>query len=82
MVAESFAKSLQGYHRRRPFRPFLVDLMKGDRLKIDHPEALAFRGTGVAIFIGLDGGFKLLDHESVCSLSDLPPQEVSGPSGE
>lgn len=78
MVAESFAKSLQGFHRRRPFNPFIVDLLNGDRLKIDHPEALAFRGVGVAIFISPDGGFKLLDHESVCSLSDISPQDASG----
>jgi hypothetical protein len=49
--------------------------MNGERVQIDHPEALAFRGTGVAIYIGTDGRFKLLDHESVCRLSDLPPQE-------
>ena len=80
MVAESFARSLQGFHRRRPFRPFSVELANGERAQIDHPEALAFRGSGVAIFIGTDGRFKLLDHESVCSLSDLPPQETTNGS--
>ncbi|MDZ4687248.1 MAG: hypothetical protein SH850_19405 [Planctomycetaceae bacterium] len=71
MLVQNFARSLQGFHRRRPFKPFEVELVSGERIQVDHPEALAFRGKGVAVYVDLRGGFTLLDHESVCSLRDL-----------
>jgi hypothetical protein len=70
MLAQNFAKSLSGFHRRRPFKPFDVELVTGERIQVDHPEALAFRGEGIAVYIDLTGGFTLLDHESACSLRD------------
>ncbi|HLQ46324.1 MAG TPA: hypothetical protein VK137_16390, partial [Planctomycetaceae bacterium] len=59
-------KFLQQRHRRAPFRPFVVELLNGDRVEVDHPEALIVRG-GTAIFDAADGTPTWFDHESVNS---------------
>ena len=39
---------MQAFSRRRPFKPFIVELVSGQQLIIEHPEAVAFRaGKGV-----------------------------------
>jgi len=50
--------------RRTPFRSFTVELVSGDRIQVDHPEALILRG-GEAVFVSSDGVPTLFDHESV-----------------
>lgn len=67
MVAESFERSLRAMVRRSPFRPFTVELVSGDRIEVDHPEALVFRG-GVAVYVSPEGHPVLFDHESVSQL--------------
>jgi hypothetical protein len=66
MVRANFERVLSQLHRRAPFRPFVVELLNGDRVEVDHPEALIVRG-GVAVFVAADGTPTLFDHESVNS---------------
>jgi hypothetical protein len=49
---------------RRPFRPFTVAMVNGDRFEVDHLKSLVFR-DGVAIYVA-PGGFPVIfDHEGV-----------------
>lgn len=64
MVAENFENSLKALRQRRPFRPFTVELVSGDRFEVDFPDALVIR-DGVAVFIGPGGVPVLFDHEGV-----------------
>jgi len=64
MTAENFDRTLRAFHRRAPFRPFMVELVSGSRFQVDHPEALVMRG-GAAVFVAADGTPTLFDHESV-----------------
>ena len=64
MTGDHFDRSLRAFQRRRPFRPFTVELVSGDRFQIDHPEALIVR-DGVAVFVARGGVPTLFDHESV-----------------
>ncbi|HMC66115.1 MAG TPA: hypothetical protein VKI65_14350 [Gemmataceae bacterium] len=66
----NFQNSLQAFARRRPFKPFAVELVSGDRFVVDHPEALALRAT-VAVYINPDGKFTLFDSESVSQLTKV-----------
>ncbi len=68
MKSTNFQNSLQGFVRRRPFKPFTVELVSGDRFVVDHPEALALRGS-VAVFINPDGKFALFDSTGVSQLT-------------
>lgn len=71
MTEANFLQSLHSFVRRRPFKPFAIELVSGDRFVIDHPEAVAHRGT-VAVFIDPGGGYKLFDNTAVSQLSDVP----------
>lgn len=66
MVRATFERILQQLHRRAPFRTFVVELLNGDRVEVDHPEALIVR-AGTAIFVAADGTPTWFDHESVNS---------------
>ena len=71
MTTENFQKVLHAMIRRRPFKPFEVELNTGSRFEIDHPEATVMR-EGVAIFIG--AGFQpvYFDHDGVTQIIDSP----------
>jgi hypothetical protein len=71
MISETFERSLRAFARRTPFTPFVVELVSGDRITVDHPEALVFRG-GLAAYIAPDGTPSLFDHESVSRLEGAP----------
>ena len=64
MRSDHFDRSLKAFQRRRPFRPFTVELVSGDRVQVDHSEALIVR-DGVAVFVARGGVPTLFDHESV-----------------
>ena len=67
MTPESFDESLRAMVRRTPFRSFTVELVSGDRIQVDHPEALVYR-EGTAVYFGPRGRLTLFDHESVSQL--------------
>jgi hypothetical protein len=69
MTDDNFERGLHAFIRRRPFRPFAVELASGDRFTVDYPEALALRG-GVAVFIDPDGRYTLFDATGVTQLSE------------
>ena len=64
MTRENFERVLQAFQRRTPFRPFTVEFVSGERVSVDHPEALVLRG-GVAVYISPEGVPTLFDHEGV-----------------
>jgi hypothetical protein len=76
MVAETFSEVLGVFQRRRPFRPYIVQLVSGERILVEHPEALAFR-DGVGAFISPRGEITLLDHEGVESVMDMPAEAAT-----
>ncbi len=75
MEAENFENTLSAFQGRRPFRPFTVVLIDGDRFEVDHAGALVHR-VGVAIYISPGGVPIIFDHEGVSQFGgDLKPQE-------
>ena len=71
MTVENFQTVLVAMIRRRPFKPFTVELNTGARIEIDHPEATVIR-EGVAIFIGPGFMPVYFDHDSVTQIIDSP----------
>ena len=68
MEAEAFERSLRAFARRTPFQPFVVELISGTRLLIEHPEALVFRGR-VAVHFDKDGEITHFDNNGVSRLT-------------
>ena len=51
MDRDSFTETIIALMNRRPFRPFTIVTMSGNRYEVDHPTALAVR-EGMALFAG------------------------------
>jgi hypothetical protein len=76
MLNQNFERSLRAFVRRTPFRPFTVEFVSGDRIEVDHPEAMVFR-SGLAVYISAEGVPTLFDHESVSQLIGTTDQATS-----
>jgi hypothetical protein len=64
MDRDTFDGTIRAFKHRAPFRPFTIAMVNGDRLEVDHPDALAVR-DGVALFAGPGGVPVIFDHEGV-----------------
>jgi hypothetical protein len=64
MDRKSFESLLRGLARRKPFRPFTVEFVNGEKIEVDHPEALVVR-AGVAVFLNAKGVPSWFDSEGV-----------------
>jgi len=71
MVAADFEKTLRAFVRRKPIKTFQVELVSGDRIVVDHPEALVFR-AGTAIYLNPEGEWTIFDNEGVAQFTDAP----------
>lgn len=67
MDRDTFDSTIRAFKNRRPYRPFTVALVNGDRLEIDHPEAIIVR-DGVALFAGPGGVPAVFDYEGVSQI--------------
>ena len=64
MDRETFDSTLLLYRERKPFRPFTLVMVSGDRLEVDHGGALGVR-EGVALYVAAGGVPVAFDHEGV-----------------
>jgi hypothetical protein len=71
MTAEHFQTTIRAFQRRTPFEAYFVELVSGDRVRVDHPESLVIRG-GVAVFVSADGAPAIFDHEGVSQVIATP----------
>ena len=75
MDRDTFDSTILTFKHRKPFRPFTVSLVNGERLEVDHPDALVVR-DGVGLFVAPGGIPAVFDHEGVTQvIGDLasPP---------
>jgi hypothetical protein len=76
MTADHFQTTLRAFQRRAPFRPYVVEFVSGDRITIDHPEALVVRG-GVGVFVSSAGAPSIFDHEGVSQIIAIPGESAA-----
>lgn len=75
MDRDTFDSTIRTFKHRTPFRPFTVAMVNGDRLEVDHPDALAIR-DGVALFVGPGRVPVVFDNEGVSQvIGDLAGRE-------
>jgi hypothetical protein len=67
MDQSTFDATIRTFKHRTPFLPFTVALVNGDRLEVDHPDAVAYR-DGVAMYVAAGGIPVIFDHEGVCQV--------------
>ncbi len=64
MEKENFGKLLRALSHRKPFRSYIVEFLNGEKIDVDHPEALIVR-AGVAVYLAADGTPAWFDNLSV-----------------
>jgi hypothetical protein len=64
MTTERFQTTIRAFQHRTPFEPYVVELVSGDRIQVDHLEALVVRG-GAGVFVSAAGAPAIFDHEGV-----------------
>lgn len=67
MDQATFDSTIRVFKHRTPFQPFTIAMVNGDRLEIDHPDALALR-DGIGLFAAPGGVPVVFDHEGVCQV--------------
>jgi hypothetical protein len=74
MDRDKFDVTLRTLKNGRPFRPFTLAMVNGDRLEVDFPDGLALR-EGMALYLAPGGVPVRFDHEGVSSvIGDLAGQ--------
>jgi hypothetical protein len=76
MTAEHFQTTIRAFQRRTPFRPYIVELVSGDRVHVDHPEALVIRG-GVGVYVTASGEPTIFDNEGVSEVLVGPGESAA-----
>ena len=76
MTTEHFQTTIRAFQRRAPFKPYVVELVSGDRVKVDHPEALVLR-AGVGVFVDAKGAPAILDHEGVSQIFEASEESTA-----
>ena len=71
VTPEHFLTTMRGFQRQVPFRPYVVELVSGDRVRVDHPEALVVRG-GAAVYLSAEGAPSIFHHEGVSRVIATP----------
>lgn len=64
MDRDTFTATIQALQNRRPFKPFTVALVDGDRYEVDRPNILAL-GVGMAVLVAPGNVPVFFDHEGV-----------------
>ena len=67
MDRETFDATIRTFKNRTPFRPFTISLVNGERLEVDHPDAIIVR-DGVGLFAGPGGIPSVFDYEGVAQV--------------
>ena len=67
MTAEHFQTTIRAFQRRSPFTPCVVELVSGDHIHVDHPEALVIR-AGVGVYVNAAGAPSIFEDEGVSQI--------------
>ena len=67
MDRDNFDSTIRAFKHRKPFQPFTVALVDGDRLEIDFPDALAVR-EGAAFYFAPGRIPVFFDNEGVSQI--------------
>lgn len=68
MERDAFERSLRASVRRTPFPPFIIELVSGTPIRVDHPEALVSRAS-TASYFDKEGIPTLFCHDGVARMT-------------
>lgn len=77
MNEDELDRMLRTVSRRRPFRPYVIEFVSGDRLLVAHPE-LVRRSGELYLYLGRGGDYRLFAASSVSHILPPEPPPASG----
>ena len=73
MNSQDFETTIRAFQKKQPFRPYVVSLVSGERVHVDHPEALVTRAR-TAVYLGPRGEMSIFDSEGVAQITAEPAE--------
>jgi hypothetical protein len=70
MTGDEFERMIRNFIRQRPFRPFIVEFITGDRVLLGHPEVIDRHGD-VFTCRGTDQTRRIFTAQSVCQVIEI-----------
>ena len=67
MMPLIFEETLSGLRAQQPFTPFVVELVNGSRIEVEHPEAIAYTQRR-AVYVGKHGALHIFDPDGVSQI--------------
>lgn len=71
MTANGLRRLIRMPARRRPFRPYVIELITREELVVRHPEAVAMMRVAPAVYTDTAGGKHYFDPDAVCQVFRL-----------
>src|SRR5437016_1901892 len=79
MTPQAFDQRIRWLTAQRPFQPFEIELISGERFTVDRPEAInSYCGKGA--FLDASGELHLLDSKTVWRLANEDVADPIGPA--
>ena len=69
MLRRNFEITLRAFQGRKPFRPFVLELVNGAGIEIHHPEALR-QQEDLLVYRSTTGAFSIFECEAVTRFFD------------
>jgi len=76
MTIQELDRIIRAFNRRRPFRPYLIEFVSGDRVLIGHPEAVSRTAT-LYTYFDPEQRVRVFTASGVCQLLDPPNDSLS-----
>ena len=71
MTRTAFEQAMQAFLKRKPFRPFVIELDDGQQWVVGQPEALFYHEGNTGMYFRPDGSMDFVDCENVKQVLEL-----------
>jgi hypothetical protein len=72
MNYETLELAVRTFGRRRPFRPYVIEFVNGNRVIVKHPEAVRPQPQYLYFVDPHSSDYQVFDHTGVCRVLDIP----------
>jgi len=75
MQPEAFDQRLRELRDRKPFQPFILELVSGGKLLVGKREAIMYPQRGRSVYFGHDEDLQFVNCENVVRIVELVPAQ-------
>jgi hypothetical protein len=71
MPVPAFEEAVRAHLKRKPFKPFIIELDTGEQWVVGQPEVLSYYTGDSALYLRPDGSFNFVDAANVRQFLEL-----------